>query len=365
MTIASGIYPPDKGGPAQFAHAFSQWLVSQGISTTVISLTDGGSRSQTDGLLELELISRKENLLFRYIRTAIAIGKKSKGRVLLINGVFLETLLASFFFPLKYVAKVPGDIVWERARNQGRTNFNIDDYQGTEDFFKRIMRSLFVRSLNRSSWILAPSEHMASLIKSWGVTQSKIRIVRNSVDLSLFSEPKDENEKKYDLVTVCRLTPWKGVAEVISEAAARDLSLCVIGSGPELDNLKDHANKLQAKVTFLGELEQASIPKYLGQSRCFVLNSAYEGSPHALLEAMALGSVVIARDSTGTREVIQDLINGILCGGNRSLGDSLDLVFDSGRELLHLQGAASKTIQEHYERNSVFRNILNLLQEIS
>jgi glycosyltransferase involved in cell wall biosynthesis len=362
VTIASGIYPPDKGGPAQFASAFSQWLASQGIPTTVVSLTDADGYSLTEGNFRLILISRKNNLLLRYFYTAKNIIQSSKKHNLIINGVFLETLIASLVTPLKYIAKVPGDIVWERARNQGETALGIDEYQGTETFSKRIMRWFFVASLKRSRAILAPSQHMSELISSWGVSPRTIHVVRNSVDLDLFSLTK-QPEKKFDLITVCRLTPWKGVSEIIKEASSRNLSLCVIGSGPELAPLKKQVKDSGADVTFLGEVEQRLIPNFLNQSRCFILNSSYEGSPHALLEAMALGSLVIARDSTGTREVVRDLDNGILCGERRTLGAAIDIAFDKSRDIESIKKAAASTIQNEYERDKIFRNILDLIRD--
>ena len=50
-----------------------------------------------------------------------------------MNGLFLETLLAKVISRARLVAKVPGDIVWERARNQGLTSLTIDQYQGKDD----------------------------------------------------------------------------------------------------------------------------------------------------------------------------------------------------------------------------------------
>ena len=361
VCIASGIFPPDKGGPAQFASSFSQWCVDQGYPTTVISLSDGPGTSNKVGDLQIQLISRRKNLLARYFATIRALMKISNDHTIIINGLFLETLFASLIKGFEYIAKVPGDIVWERARNQEKTLLDIDAYQGQEDFVKKIMRRLFTLSLKKAERVLAPSDHMASLIKSWGISGEKIVVVRNSVDLSLF---KGESllRPSYDLITVCRLTPWKGVSEIISESAKRDMSLCVIGSGPEEFALKKLALDLEAKVIFLGELDQKEIPAQIMKSRCFVLNSTYEGSPHALLEAMALGTLVIARESTGTSEVIVDGVNGLLCSQNRTLGESLNLIFNANFDGRRMKEKASQTIANQYSRERVFSSIIDYLK---
>jgi glycosyltransferase involved in cell wall biosynthesis len=46
----------------------------------------------------------------------------------------------------------------------------------------------------------------------------------------------------------------------------------------------------------------------------FVLNSSYEGMPHVVLEAMALGLPVVATAVGGTAEIIRHGHNGLLIG---------------------------------------------------
>jgi glycosyltransferase involved in cell wall biosynthesis len=48
------------------------------------------------------------------------------------------------------------------------------------------------------------------------------------------------------------------------------------------------------------------------EAQVFALASSYEGSPKALLEAMACGKAVVGADSPGIREVIQHGDNGLL-----------------------------------------------------
>jgi colanic acid/amylovoran biosynthesis glycosyltransferase len=51
----------------------------------------------------------------------------------------------------------------------------------------------------------------------------------------------------------------------------------------------------------------------LATSDAVVLTSFSEGSPNAALEAMALGRAVVATDSGGTAELVQDGVTGWLC----------------------------------------------------
>jgi glycosyltransferase involved in cell wall biosynthesis len=363
VCIATGIFPPDKGGPAQFSFSYAAWLVDKGNDVVILSLTDKATEITRQDNPKRILHSRSARLPIRFIRTICSLRNISKNHVILANGLFLEILLTTYFCTMKYVAKVPGDIVWERARNRGETSLSIDDYQGKEKASKRLMRWFFTQSLRKAKLVIAPSEHMKDLIVRWGIDPEKISLVRNSVDINTFT-PNYSAEKKFDLITICRLTQWKGVEEIIREAAAKKLSVGIVGSGPEEAKLRTLADGLGVNATFLGEIQQGELPLLLNQSRVFVLNSTYEGSPHALLEAMSCGAISIARASTGTVEVIADGINGFLCGDERSLGASIDRALSEAANRHEISKQARATIVDKNNRDENFAEITSLLRSV-
>ena len=364
ICIATGIFPPDKGGPAQFSSAYAKWLTENNNEVVVLSLTDLSSEITTKGSLKIILHSRKASLITRFIKTANSIRKISKDHVILANGLFLEIFFASLFARISYIAKVPGDIVWERARNRNETKLNIDQYQGQEQISKKLMRWCFTQSLKRSRYVIAPSAHMKNLITAWGIKPEKIVVIPNSVDIDLFA-PNLSANKSFDLITICRLTPWKGVSELIEESAKKDLSIAIVGSGSEEQSLRVLADKLKAKATFLGEQIQSELPSLINKSKVFVLNSNYEGSPHALLEAMACGAISVARGTTGTNEVIKDGINGFLFGSSRTLGAALDLALNEVGRKSDISTRARALVVDNNDRDQHFIKITNLLREVS
>jgi len=360
LCIATGIFPPDKGGPAQFSSTFSSWLSLQGVESTVLSLTDGKSSKKVDGLLRIELISRRIPAPARIIVWAFRILRLSTSHKFLINGLFLEMFIASIFRRIDYVAKVPGDIVWERARNRGLTKLDIDEFQRHEPKRLGLMRWAFTRSLKRAKKIIAPSSHLKSLMISWGINPGQISVIPNSVDTDAF-RPTPKIKKSYDFVTVCRLVPWKGLAEVIESCSRNNLSLLVVGSGPQEAELRALAKRLRARVEFAGEVPQARLPEYLGQARFFLLNSSYEGSPHSLIEAMSCGMPVIARENTGTSELVSSGKTGLLVGKSRSLEDAFKLLLRNEIDATALGKAAREEILNSYSRNKIFTEISNLV----
>ena len=361
LVVVSGIYPPDKGGPAHFVSQFSLWVAKKGKSVRVVSLTDSKSTKSRDDLFELELISRNQHILKRMFKTIQTITSPLTSRhTILANGMFLEVLVASFFPNITIVSKVPGDIVWERARNNGVTSLNIDDFQGTESLRMKVFRFFFSLVLKRSTHVIAPSQHLIQLIERWGIPQEKILLIRNSVDVSKF-HPVVKNKYSYDVITVCRLVSWKGVDELIETCADLKLSLAIVGDGPERKTLENLATRLSADVTFLGEKPSDEVPELLRSASTFVLNSQYEGSPHALIEAMSSENFVIARESTGTSEVIEHLVDGVLVNTHYSLKKALQLSMSNGERVQEMRKNAREKVVNEYDRSKLFEQIYSLV----
>jgi glycosyltransferase involved in cell wall biosynthesis len=106
-----------------------------------------------------------------------------------------------------------------------------------------------------------------------------------------------------------RLQPQKGFRELIRAFAQLNNSACslkIIGAGPQRDELvREIATlNLQDRVRLPGAVDNP-LP-YLRTADLFVLASTHEGLPNVLLEALALGTPVVATDCpTGPRELLE------------------------------------------------------------
>jgi glycosyltransferase involved in cell wall biosynthesis len=114
------------------------------------------------------------------------------------------------------------------------------------------------------------------------------------------------------------------VDEVMRAVAPfQGLALVVIGDGPERPRLEatSRALGLQERVLFAGARAQDETRAMLAACDLFILNSTYEGLPHVVLEAQALGVPVIATAAGGTPEVVRDGETGVLIqpGDERAL----------------------------------------------
>jgi glycosyltransferase involved in cell wall biosynthesis len=321
ILIVTGIFPPDHGGPASYVPYIAQALIDESHDVKVITLSDSIEPQETYAF-QLKRIRRKGLWFLRAIRTIFSIYKAAKkADVVYLNGLVLEGVVACKFLSNKpVVVKVVGDLIWEKARNGGKTTLTLDEFQKDKLPFNlsflRWLQSFYMR---RADYIIVPSDYLRNLVKFWAVNPERICLVYNAVklqNLDLESAPK-----QFDLVTVARLVPWKGVADLIEVAGELGLRLLVVGDGPMRSELEEIASKTKTEVVFMGNIPKSQVPQAIRQAKLFVLNSSYEGLPHIVLEAKLTRTPVMATNAGGTRETINHNFDGWLV----SVGDKTEL----------------------------------------
>jgi glycosyltransferase involved in cell wall biosynthesis len=121
--------------------------------------------------------------------------------------------------------------------------------------------------------------------------------------------------------TVGRLVPVKDHATLFSAVASvPGLHLAVLGDGELRATLEALAHDLQIadRTHFTGWW--TDVPSALADLDVVVLSSRNEGTPVALIEALAAGRPVVATDVGGVRHVVQDGETGWLCGPGDAVG---------------------------------------------
>lgn len=113
------------------------------------------------------------------------------------------------------------------------------------------------------------------------------------------------------VLTVARLAPQKGLDTLLEAAAAlgshpagRDVTWCVAGGGPLLDDLRTQAELRGAPVQLLGPRDD--VARLLAAADVVVSTAVWEGQPIAVQEALRAGCALVATDAGGTREVVGD-----------------------------------------------------------
>jgi len=319
VLIVTGIFPPDIGGPARHVPILASNLVKNGYDVTgVITLADNKKSGHRVYNFKVVRISRSQNRFIRTMKLIWEIYKLSKGAdVVYLNGLVFEGILAAKVGRQKpCVVKVVGDLVWEKYRISGTGVLEIDEFQKAS-LPRRWsgLRKLQSAYMKMCSAVITPSNYLAAIARGWGVREDKINVIYNSVDKTE-TKGKKLGRNTFDIITVARLVPWKGLASLINVASELDLSLRIVGDGPLSGELEQLANDLRANVSFAGRVSQLEVLNEIRNARLFVLNSSYEGLPHIVLEAKATGVAVIASDAGGIPETINHGVDGWLVPTN-------------------------------------------------
>ncbi len=157
--------------------------------------------------------------------------------------------------------------------------------------------------------------------QSW-LSPKRFRVIHNGVNTDQFSPRPDLTAairsdlgvplSRFVIGTVSRLVPIKNHKTLLNAAESLvrqgvDVHVMIIGSGPELSKLQDHAAaspELAGRVRFLGASDR--VPELLNAMDVFVLPSISEGMSNTLLEAMATGLPVVASRAGGNTELVED-----------------------------------------------------------
>jgi glycosyltransferase involved in cell wall biosynthesis len=150
---------------------------------------------------------------------------------------------------------------------------------------------------------VVPSRFFLAKFAEWGVDTTRFTHVPNSVDADAMvadGEPGDV------FVYVGRLVPEKGVATLIKAAAQAQVSLRIVGTGPEESNLRHLATELGGDVEFTGYLSGPALRAAISSARAVVIPSEwYENAPISVLEASAMARPIIGANIGGIPELIR------------------------------------------------------------
>jgi glycosyltransferase involved in cell wall biosynthesis len=144
----------------------------------------------------------------------------------------------------------------------------------------------------------------------------------------------------------------EAMAEVLKQFP--NTALVIAGDGPLRAFLEDKARAMdiEASVHFAGN--RGDVPCLLSIADCFVLSSLWEGLPIALLEAMRAGLPIIATNVDGTREVIENGVNGLLvpAADVKNLAHSIIRLMsdDVLRQRIGMEGRAEVLREYGYDR---------------
>ncbi|WP_020676793.1 glycosyltransferase [Geopsychrobacter electrodiphilus] len=205
---------------------------------------------------------------------------------------------------------------------------------------QRFVIDLATRFANLCQLVIAPSESIAALLKTRGVS-TPCRVIPTGVDTDYFSRGDGQRFRHkqniaadaFVLGHLGRLAPEKNLNYLTAAAikACRSVNnrvFLIAGNGPSKKQIcHDFAVAgLAERLVMAGDLQGTDLPDCYAAMDLFLFASTSETQGMVLTEAMAAGRPVIALDAPGVRDVVSDRINGRLLPQSATVSDFVSAI---------------------------------------
>jgi glycosyltransferase involved in cell wall biosynthesis len=253
-----------------------------------------------------------------------------------------------------------------------------------DGYFSSPVSELFLRMerylARRTDALVAVSDEIRDELLELGIgAPEQWRVIPLGFDLSGFVDHSQEQptplrgelrlgDDSVLLGIVGRLVPIKDHATAL-RALARlpdHVHLAIVGDGEERAKVQGLVNELRLgdRAHFLGW--RMNMPEVMSSFDTVILSSRNEGSPVALIEALAAGVPVVATDVGGVRSVVSEGISGHLvpAGDDAAMAEAISgLLADPNRR--RVMGAAGREyVLQRFDQARLVSDIRSLYEEL-
>jgi glycosyltransferase involved in cell wall biosynthesis len=345
VTLLPGIWPPDVGGPATHGPELARFLVARGVEVEVVTMA---SQEPTETPCEIVTIDRGRPFPLRYgALTARAARAARAADVVYASATYAAAAVAAGAARRPLVVKLVSDPAYERARRLGLFGGTLEAFQDAGAPGPRALRRARTAVLRRAEAMIVPSRFLAGFAVAWGVDTTRLHVIPNPAP----PVGAADGGPRSGLVFAGRLTRQKAL-HVALDALTRlpHAELTVIGDGPEREFLerRAHEAQLNGRVHFLGSRPREQVLHALARAQAAVLPSDWENFPHAAVEALAVGTPVVATQVGGVGEIVTDGVNGLLVppGSPEAFGAALERLLGSEELQARLSQQARESVAE-------------------
>ena len=372
VLIVSGIWPPDVGGPASHAPELAGFLLARGHSVEVVTTADAQPAKQP---YEVRWVDRAAPAGVRHARVAAWIRERATHADVVYATSMLGRAVA------RRVARAPA------GRGQARRGRGLRARAALRAVRRRPRRRSSAsaagfafgrcdrRAIARfaaSTHLVCPSGYLAALAVSWGVPRERVTVLPNAAPALPSLPDRDEARAALGvegplLAFAGRITKQKAL-EVALDALGRvdGVTLAIAGDGPDLPEVSSRRVAelgLDGRVRFLGPLDRDDVLTLFRAADASLLTSSWENFPHTVVEALAVGTPVIATAVGGVPELVRDGENGLLvpAGDGDALAAAIRRLLDEPGLRERLAAAAAPSV-EHLRPETLYARLEAILR---
>ena len=260
---------------------------------------------------------------------------------------------------------------WLRVRERTRVSGDLESLERLGKFIVRYTRLLLQRI---HAVVVILSSQMRGYLAAHDFTLPDIQLIPNGVDTTCFNPTHTHPfhaERARTVVCVARLAYQKGIdvllqAWYLVQQEFPQARLIIVGTGPSRAQLERLARALQIEksVEFAGL--QHDVPAHLHRGGIAVLASRCEGMPNAVLEAMACGLACVATRVSGSEDIIEHGVNGLLVKleDYQGMAQALLMLLRNPAVAQDFGHAAHATIEERFSLECVTDRYIELYRRL-
>ena len=246
---------------------------------------------------------------------------------------------------------------------------------------KKAMRGYAKTVAKNCTEFITPSMKTKEYMRSVG-SDIYVNVVPTGIDFSLFDEKNIDKEKQKEFkkqhgigentkvfLLLGRVAKEKsmdysirGFAMFINKHPEVDAKLIVVGDGPQRNELEQltHELGINKNVDFIGKVPASEVPFYYHLADIYTSASITETQGLTFMEAMASGTIVLARFDTNLSDTITDGQTGFFFTDENSFVEKAERIFalsDEGRKKIIDQ--AFETVDK-YSISKFYDNIMEV-----
>lgn len=245
---------------------------------------------------------------------------------------------------------------------------------------------------NNYSNFIAVSEYTKNkFIENGIIDKNRVHVLINAIDLKKFNKKVEESEKiklrkKYNIndneivIMFCgRIIPEKGVMELIKALKKMKnfdrCKLLIVGNSQFANNVFTEYNKklieetkdIMDKIVFTGFINNNELYKIHSISDISAIPSMWEEACCLVMfESLADGIPVVATDSGGTTEVLNEECSFVIKRDEnliKNMANAIDCLVEN-EELRKKMGEKGRKIAENYSQEKYFVNFYKLIENL-
>lgn len=330
IVLATGIYPPDIGGPATYVRALAVELTKRGILVVIVTYGREETEATAEGseLAEWEETEESEEKIQRW--PVVWVSKSGWPFLrwwryvgaLRTHAADAEVVLAfslvSVGVPLwwaglrkpKKILRLGGDFLWERYTDMGGSLSLRGWYESRFwSFVSSLARSIVNLLLHTFDYIVFSTRLQEEIYEKQYQRLPQHSIIENALpECSMQNAACRIIHVPFRLLYLGRFVAFKNIQSLLHAVTKLpEVTLTLIGEGPLLHLLEGNVQGLhiQDRVIFRPKVNQEERNILFRAHDLLVIPSVTEISPNSALEARVGGLPVLLTEETGLSEQLR------------------------------------------------------------